>query len=115
MLVGTKEDKHHQREVPTDIAQQFADYHNLLFLETSSKTGQNVEKTFSDLALKIYDKLEEGKFRIEEGWDGIKSGYMMKSGGMVKSRNSPAINLVEASTNESNSSNDSKSQKKSCC
>ena len=60
ILVGTKTDKEQQREVPTEQAQQFADYHNLLFVETSSKQGLNVEKAFRDLAIRIYDQLEEG-------------------------------------------------------
>ena len=60
ILVGTKTDKEQQREVPTEQAQQFADYHNLLFVETSSKQGINVEKAFRDLAIRIYDQLEEG-------------------------------------------------------
>lgn len=76
MLVGTKVDKEHLREVPTEQAQQFADYHNLLFMETSSKVGVNVEAAFKEMGLKIYDLVENGKFRIQEGWDGIKSGYM---------------------------------------
>jgi Ras-related protein Rab-39B len=76
MLVGTKVDKEHLREVPTEQAQQFADYHNLLFMETSSKCGLNVDATFKEVALKIYELLENGKFKLQEGWDGIKSGYM---------------------------------------
>lgn len=60
MLVGTKVDKENQREVPFEQAQQFADYHDLLFVETSSKQGLNVEKAFKDLAIRIYDLLEEG-------------------------------------------------------
>ena len=46
--------------MPIEQAQQFADYHNLLFIETSSKQGLNVEQAFRDLATRIYDLLEEG-------------------------------------------------------
>lgn len=109
--------------MPVEQAQQFADYHNLLFLETSSKTGFNVDKTFIDLARKIYDLLEEGKFRIQEGWDGIKSGYMQSNlasaNGAPFSR--PAISLVEvhnqADHDTSGSSDGSKSGsfRKNCC
>jgi Ras-related protein Rab-39B len=63
MLVGCKSDKEHIREVQTIDAQQFADYHNLLFIETSSKTGNNVEKAFNLIATEVYKRLEEGKFK----------------------------------------------------
>jgi Ras-related protein Rab-39B len=112
ILVGTKKDKEHSREVPIEQAQQFADYHNLLYIETSSKTGQNVENAFIELSSKIYEQLEKGKFRIQEGWDGIKSGYMKA---VVTNPNSntntrPAISLVDANSIENH-----KSSKKSCC
>jgi len=121
ILVGTKQDKEHLREVPVEQAQQFADYHNLLFLETSSKTGFNVEKTFIQLATKIYELLEEGKFRIQEGWDGIKSGYMQSNPALMSSSapNSvanprPPISLANNDHDNSGSSDDSRT-KKSCC
>ncbi len=76
MLVGCKSDKEHIREVQTTDAQQFADHHNLLFIETSSKSGYNVENAFNLIGAEVYKKLEEGKFKVQEGWDGIKSGYM---------------------------------------
>ena len=114
MLVGSKVDKEHLREVPTEQAQQFADYHNLLFLETSSKTGLNVEKTFTVLATQIYEMLEQGKFKIQDGWDGIKSGYMRSA---VPLNKPPPIQLVEADNSEENENgNDSsKTSKRGCC
>lgn len=103
MLVGTKVDKEHLREVPTEQAQQFADYHNLLFMETSSKCGLNVETAFKEMANKIYDLLENGKFRMQEGWDGIKSGYM---------NSSPSRLPINLNTNEND---DSSGDKRGCC
>jgi hypothetical protein len=83
----------------------------LLFIETSSKSGHNVEKSFGNLALKIYDSLEAGKFKIQDGWDGIKSGYM-------RSANAPsnrAPNSIGLAQNGNQSSDDGQSSKKGCC
>lgn len=103
MLVGTKKDKEHLREVPHEEAQQFADFHNLLFMETSSKTGLNVENSFKTIASEVSKMLDEGKFKIQEGWDGIKSGY---------SRPQPAANVARLSLSEQQQD---QSAKKSCC
>lgn len=105
MLVGTKKDKEHLREVPTEQAQQFADYHNLLFMETSSKYGLNVEDAFKDVALKIYELLENGKFRMQEGWDGIKGGYQ-------ENRQRLPINLQ---TNDQADKQISNETRRGCC
>jgi GTPase SAR1 family protein len=109
MLVGTKVDKDNLREVPQEQAQQFADYHNLLYCETSSKTGHNVEKTFADMGLKIYEMIQDGKFKMQDGWEGIRPGYQNKSLDISASRQ-PAFNLIE-----SNDNNESYGEKKSCC
>lgn len=96
--------------MPTETAQQFADYHNLLFIETSSKTGHNVEKSFGNLALKIYESLEAGKFKIQDGWDGIKSGYMRSAA--APTNRAPNLGLIQ---NGNQNTDDSQSSKKGCC
>lgn len=106
MLVGTKIDKDHIREVQTMEAQQFADYHNLLFIETSSKSGHNVEKGFNQIGSEIYRMLEEGKFKVQEGWDGIKSGY-------IRTHATPAPSLQLTEQKQDN--NRQQQAKKSCC
>ena len=107
MLVGCKSDKEHIREVQSADARQYADYHNLLFIETSSKTGNNVENAFNLIGNEIYKKLEEGKFKVQEGWDGIKSGYTRKS------IQQPQLSLTEQKTRVNNNQSDSK--KNGCC
>ena len=63
------------REVTTQEARDFAAYHGIGFAETSAKTGQNVEEAFQMVTQQIYDKIETGEYRLEDGWDGIKKGY----------------------------------------
>ena len=48
VLVGNKADLS-KRAVSTQEAQQFASSHHMLYVETSAKTGANVEKAFRDL------------------------------------------------------------------
>jgi small GTP-binding protein len=54
MLVGNKSDLRHLREVPTEEAKQFAQKHNLSFIETSALDSTNVELAFQNILTEIY-------------------------------------------------------------
>ena len=43
IIAGLKSDLFEQREVPSGVAEEFASQRNLLYIETSAKTGENVE------------------------------------------------------------------------
>ncbi|KAK3150470.1 hypothetical protein QOZ80_3AG0233590 [Eleusine coracana subsp. coracana] len=63
VLVGNKVDKEEERMVTREEGLAFAQEYGCLFLESSAKTRQNVEKCFEELALKILEVpslLEEG-------------------------------------------------------
>ena len=75
--------------------QDLADHHKIAFLETSAKLGLNVEEAFLTISEEIFAKLERGDYRIEEGWDGIKAGYMQKTDFRDRSRVLPP-SLMEA-------------------
>ncbi len=75
IVIGHKADMEAERAVTTREGKTFADFHGLQFLETSAKTGQNVEEAFSSITKEIYAFLERGQFQIQDGWDGIKNGY----------------------------------------
>ncbi|XP_038069935.1 ras-related protein RHN1-like [Patiria miniata] len=54
VVVGNKLDLEKTgRVVPSDEARGYADLLNAIFFETSAKTGENVERIFTQLALKI--------------------------------------------------------------
>ncbi|XP_023221381.1 ras-related protein rab-39 [Centruroides vittatus] len=74
-VVGCKVDMEHLREIPTDEGKAFADFYGVKFIETSAKTGYNVEEAFAMIAQEIYSKIETGEFKVEDGWDGIKTGF----------------------------------------
>ncbi|CAH9140275.1 unnamed protein product [Cuscuta epithymum] len=75
MLVGNKSDLGQRRAISKEEGEQFAKEHGLLFLEVSSKTGQNVEEAFKNTASKILDKIQEGVFDVSNESYGIKVGY----------------------------------------
>jgi len=54
MLVGNKSDLRHLRAVPNEEAKQFAEKHELRFIETSALDASNVEKAFTEILTQIY-------------------------------------------------------------
>ncbi|TRM61266.1 P-loop containing nucleoside triphosphate hydrolase protein [Schizophyllum amplum] len=50
------------RQVTTDEGEMFAREHNLLFVEASAKSGQNVEHAFEQATRNILDKVRRGVF-----------------------------------------------------
>ncbi|VDQ05621.1 unnamed protein product [Trichobilharzia regenti] len=63
-LVGNKFDLDAKREVKQEEGESFAREHKLLFIETSAKTGANVEQAFSVTARAIYERLQQGLLDI---------------------------------------------------
>jgi len=60
VLVGNKSDLVDEREVTFMEASRFAQENNLMFMETSALTGDNVEEVFMKCARTIYSKIEGG-------------------------------------------------------
>eukprot|EP01129_Flabellula_baltica_P004766 TRINITY_DN1687_c0_g1_i1.p1 TRINITY_DN1687_c0_g1~~TRINITY_DN1687_c0_g1_i1.p1 ORF type:complete len:155 (+),score=34.13 TRINITY_DN1687_c0_g1_i1:457-921(+) len=59
LLVGNKCDLVHLREVPTELAQAFAEEHGLMFMETSAADCINVEEAFTKLLIEIYHSAKD--------------------------------------------------------
>jgi len=62
ILVGNKCDCEALREVSTEEGAAYAKTNGLLFLETSAKTGHNVNEAFLLPAREIYKKIQSGDF-----------------------------------------------------
>ncbi|XP_026190102.1 ras-related protein Rab-2A [Cyclospora cayetanensis] len=73
ILVGNKADLE-RREVTFQEGQDFARQNNLIFLETSAKTSQNVEEAFILTARKIYENIQAGIYDLSNDAHGIKCG-----------------------------------------
>uniref|UniRef100_W8B3C6 Ras-related protein Rab-39A n=1 Tax=Ceratitis capitata TaxID=7213 RepID=W8B3C6_CERCA len=98
-LVGCKLDLVNaggRREVSTEEAQTFAKEHGLHFVETSARNGVNVEEAFRMVTQEVYTRIRSGEYKVEDGWDGIKTGFARP--------NSLDFNLVMAEP-----------EKSSCC
>ena len=75
ILIGNKADLLEKREVSIEEAQTKAEQYNIAFLETSAKTGDNINKAFSQLIEEVYKaniSLLQSNIEIEENnGDGI--------------------------------------------
>jgi len=77
LLIGCKLDlaDEGRRQVTTEEAFNFSARMGIHFLETSAKTGQNVEEAFRMVTQEIYKRIQTGEYRVDdEHWDGIKTG-----------------------------------------
>merc|ERR1711998_198605 len=72
MLVGNKTDLgESQRQVTFEEASKFAEENGLIFIETSAKTGDNVEESFLRTARKIYDNIQSGCLDLNPQQSGV--------------------------------------------
>ena len=66
VLVGNKSDLEDERVVTQEEAYQFADENDLLFFETSARTGENVQKVFMHSSSFILDQIHQGTLSIDQ-------------------------------------------------
>ncbi|KAB0801913.1 hypothetical protein PPYR_04099 [Photinus pyralis] len=90
-LVGCKLDlvsNGGHREVSKEEAKAFADQNGLHHIETSARKGTNVEEAFRSVTQEVYNRIQSGEYKVEDGWDGIKTGFTRPNG--------MDFNLIEA-------------------
>ena len=57
LIVGTKLDLEEKRKVPIETVSNFSEMNNLQYIETSSKTGQNVEQAFLKMTSMLLEEI----------------------------------------------------------
>uniref|UniRef100_A0A8C4JP08 Ras-related protein Rab-39B-like n=1 Tax=Dromaius novaehollandiae TaxID=8790 RepID=A0A8C4JP08_DRONO len=73
---GHKCDLDTQRQVTRHEAEKLAAAYGMKYIETSARDAINVEKAFTDLTRDIYELVKRGDISIQEGWEGVKSGFV---------------------------------------
>ena len=74
VLVGSKLNLDHLRQVSRDEAETFAKLHKIDYIEASSYSGTNVDEAFTLLVRRIYESVQDGTIVIGDGWNGVKRG-----------------------------------------
>jgi len=64
MLIGNKKDLDGQRDVTYEEAAKFANENGLIFVESSAKTGENVEEAFLRTAKLIFQSVQDGHVEL---------------------------------------------------
>ena len=72
VLVGNKADLSTARQVTEEEAQEWATANNVLYVEASAKTGDNVEQAFERVAQQVYQNIKNGVFDFNDKNNGIK-------------------------------------------
>ena len=91
VLVGNKKDLENERKVTNEEILDFCEANEIVFIETSCLTGENVRKVFDSLNLSIFKKIENNLINKED----VERKWM---------NNSTILNDDKMSFNESNSS-----------
>ncbi|XP_012686311.1 RAB39B, member RAS oncogene family b [Clupea harengus] len=76
LLVGHKCDLEAQRQVSRQEAEKLAVAYGMRYVETSARDAINVERAFTELTRDIFELVKRGDITIQEGWEGVKSGFV---------------------------------------
>ena len=99
VLVGNKSDLNDIREVSYEEGKAFAKSHNMLFFESSAKTGDNINEIFTKSVTQISKNIVNNVYNLENESCGIRVG----------------LNRDSFVLEKENHDNNNKIKKKKCC
>lgn len=82
--------KENKRAVTQEEAEEWCKINGVMrYVETSAKSGEGVERAFLDVAQKIYENIEKGKYDLNDRRSGVKGpgargGGIARNGGTVR-------------------------------
>ena len=79
VLIGNKCDLKDMREVKYEEGEKFAKSHNMIFLETSAKTGENINSIFEKSVAQIDQNIIDKKYDLDNEQNGIRIGIKKDS------------------------------------
>ena len=79
VLIGNKCDLKDMREVKYEEGEKFAKSHNMIFMETSAKTGENIISIFEKSVKQIDQNIIDKKYDLENEQNGIRIGMKKDS------------------------------------
>jgi len=91
VLVGNKTDRD-DREIPTEVGEEFSQRHSMYFLETSAKASENVERLFTEIA---HDLLQQAKSRDLPSYSSSAQHILDDGGGGQSLSNSTSAIIQE--------------------
>lgn len=82
VLVGNKSDLEAKRQVSVQEAEEWSRKNGVMrYVETSAKSGEGVERAFLEVAERIYQNIEAGKYDLNDRRSGVKSAQAGGGGG----------------------------------
>ena len=79
LLIGNKNDLNDKREVQYEEGAEFAKKRNMIFLETSAKTGNNIDNIFERSVKQIDQNILDNKYDLDNENCGIRKGLRTES------------------------------------
>ena len=79
LLIGNKNDLKDLREVSYEEGEKFAKLHNMIFLETSAKTGDNISEIFIQSVKQIDKNIDDKVYDLKNEGCGIRQGMKKES------------------------------------